>query len=151
MIWSASVSSASDSFGVQLFLTMDKSTQLWLLPHGDLWYCGVSNTGLHFSKREKSSRKYFQEIQAVAQELMYRCYIVMTLYLRCISVISFSICFCQFRVFLIILNNSIITVFSVTASSNVDLHFFFFILKISCMQRSFTFRVTLNYFFFLIL
>ena len=51
------------------------------------------------------------------------------------KIISFSILFYEFRVFLIILDNSI----------KNDLHIF--ILNISRIQTSFTFRVTLNTFF----
>ena len=40
------------------------------------------------------------------------------------KVTSFSILLCQFRVFLIILHNSIKTAFSVIWSCNIDLHFF---------------------------
>ena len=56
--------------------------------------------------------------------------------LKLSKVISFSILFCEFRVFVIILDNSI----------KNDLHFF--ILNISRIQPSFTFRVALNVFFF---
>ena len=64
------------------------------------------------------------------------------------KVISFSICLCKFRIFLIILHNSIKTAFSVIWSINIDLHFFF--LKISRIQPCFAFRVTLNVFISLI-
>ena len=75
---------------------------------------------------------------------------IATMRLRSISpnlskVISFSILFFEFKIFLVILDNSTKTAFSVTWSSNVDLHFF--ILKISRIQPSFTFRVTLNVLF----
>ena len=62
------------------------------------------------------------------------------------KVTSFSIFLCQFRIYLIILHNSIKSVFSVISSSIVDFHFF--ILKISRIEPCFTFRVTLNVFFY---
>ena len=64
--------------------------------------------------------------------------------LNLLKLTSFSVLPYQFWVFLIISQNSIKTPFSVTWSSNVDC--IFFILKISRMQSSFTFRITLNVF-----
>ena len=58
------------------------------------------------------------------------------------KVISFSILLYQFRIFLIVLHNSINTAFSGIWSSNADLHFL--ISKISCIQSCFTFWVTPN-------
>ena len=79
------------------------------------------------------------------------CFLISTICLGSISlnlskVISFSILLCQCTVFLIILHNSIRAAFSETWRSNIDLHFF--ILKISRIQPSFIFRVTLNVFLF---
>ena len=62
------------------------------------------------------------------------------------KVISFPIFLCQFRIFLIILHNSIKIAFSVIWCSNVYLHFF--ILKIPRIQPCFNFRITLNFFLF---
>ena len=59
------------------------------------------------------------------------------------NVISFSILLCQFRIYLIILYNTIKSAFSVTQSINVDFHFY--ILKISRIQSC----VALNVFFIL--
>ena len=64
------------------------------------------------------------------------------------KVISFSILFYEFKVFLITLDNSIKTAFSVTWSSNIDSHFFYlkdFLYTIQFHLQSYT------WYFFLIL